>query len=153
MVRSARGFGIALGTWGGVFANVLAFDRVESVSVFVAGVVFVFCAYNFLFARRFSFDAAAEGLAPLHEAPAVTEPSEEHAPAIERSCEAVAARCQLTARELDVLLLLARGRNAAYIQEELGLTRSTAKSYVADVYRKLDVHSHQELIDVVEGRE
>ena len=153
MVRSARGFGIALGTWGGVFANVLAFDRVESVSVFVAGVVFVFCAYNFLFARRFSFDAAAEGLAPLHEAPAVTEPSEEHAPAIERSCEAVAARCQLTARELDVLLLLARGRNAAYIQEELGLTRSTAKSYVADVYRKLDVHSHQELIDVVERRE
>lgn len=124
-----------------------------AVSVFVAGVVFVFCAYNFLFARRFSFDAAAEGLAPLHEAPAVTEPSEEHAPAIERSCEAVAARCQLTARELDVLLLLARGRNAAYIQEELGLTRSTAKSYVADVYRKLDVHSHQELIDVVEGRE
>ena len=65
----------------------------------------------------------------------------------------MAARCQLTARELDVLLLLARGRNAAYIQEELGLTRSTAKSCVADVYRKLDVHSHQELIDVVEGRE
>lgn len=64
MVRSARGFGIALGTWGGVFANVLSFDRVESVSVFVAGVVFVFCAYNFLFARRFSFDAAAKGLAP-----------------------------------------------------------------------------------------
>ncbi len=152
MVRAARGFGIALGTWGGVFTNALAAGRVESVSVFVAGVVFVFCAYNFLFARRFSFDAAAEGLAPLHEAPSVAEPGEGRAPAIERSCEAVAARCQLTARERDVLLLLARGRNAAYIQEELGLTRSTAKSYVADVYRKLDVHSHQELIDVVEGQ-
>lgn len=152
MVRAARGFGIALGTWGGVFANVLVGGRAESVSVFVAGVVFVFCAYNFLFARRFSFDAAAEGLAPLHEVPAVADPDVERVPAIERACEAVAGRCMLTARELDVLLLLARGRNAAYIQEELGLTRSTAKSYVADVYRKLGVHSHQELIDVVEAR-
>lgn len=152
MVRAARGFGIALGTWGGVYANALSFDRMESVSVFVAGVVFVFCAYNFLFARRFSFDAAAEGLAPLHEAPSVADSQAQRVPAIERSCEAVARRCMLTAREHDVLLLLARGRNAAYIQEELGLTRSTAKSYVADVYRKLDVHSHQELIDVVEGQ-
>ncbi len=152
MVRAARGFGIALGTWGGVYANALSFDRMESVSVCVAGVVFVFCAYNFLFARRFSFDAAAEGLAPLHEAPSVADSQAQRVPAIERSCEAVARRCMLTAREHDVLLLLARGRNAAYIQEELGLTRSTAKSYVADVYRKLDVHSHQELIDVVEGQ-
>jgi DNA-binding CsgD family transcriptional regulator len=46
---------------------------------------------------------------------------------------------------------LARGRNAAYIQQELSLTRNTVKSYVADVYRKLNVHSHQELIDLVEG--
>ena len=66
------------------------------------------------------------------------------------SCAQLARECRLTSRESDVLRLLARGRNAAYIQQELALTHSTVKSYVADVYRKLNVHSHQELIDLVE---
>ena len=48
--------------------------------------------------------------------------------------------------------LLAHGRNAAYIQESLTISRNTVKSYVARVYGKLGVHSHQELIDMVEGR-
>ena len=71
---------------------------------------------------------------------------------LDAACAEVVRACRLTARETDVLRLLARGRNAAYIQQELSLTRSTVKSYVADVYRKLDVHSHQELIDLVEGQ-
>ena len=65
-------------------------------------------------------------------------------------CAQLAREYRLTSRETDVLRLLARGRNAAYIQQELALTHSTVKSYVADVYRKLNVHSHQELIDLVE---
>ena len=65
-------------------------------------------------------------------------------------CAQLAREYRLTSRETDVLRLLARGRNAAYIQQELALTHSTVKSYVADVYHKLNVHSHQELIDLVE---
>lgn len=151
MVRAARGFGIALGTWGGAFANVLIINHVELVAVFAAAVVFVFCAYNFLFARRFSFDAVAEELEPLVATPVVAPDAPEVHMTIDAACDGIATTYALTARELDVLRLLAKGRNAAYIQSELGLTRNTAKSYVADVYHKLDVHSHQELIDVVEG--
>ena len=69
---------------------------------------------------------------------------------LDASCAQLAREYRLTSRETDVLRLLARGRNAAYIQQELALTHSTVKSYVADVYRKLNVHSHQELIDLVE---
>ncbi len=69
---------------------------------------------------------------------------------LDASCARLARECHLTSRETDVLRLLARGRNAAYIQQELALTHSTVKSYVADVYRKLNAHSHQELIDLVE---
>ncbi len=69
------------------------------------------------------------------------------------ACAGLSQECRLTARESEVLALLARGRNAAYIQEELTLTRNTVKSYVSDVYHKLGVHSHQELIDLVEGRQ
>ena len=69
---------------------------------------------------------------------------------LDASCAQLAREYRLTSRETDVLRLLARGRNAAYIQQELALTHSTVKSYVADVYRKLNVHSHQELIDLAE---
>lgn len=71
---------------------------------------------------------------------------------IDRACAGLTEECGLTPREAQVLGLLARGRNVAYIQEELTLSRNTVKSYVASVYGKLGVHSHQELIDLVEGR-
>ena len=47
--------------------------------------------------------------------------------------------------------LLAHGRNAAYIQEKLVLSRNTVKTHVQNIYAKLGVHSQQELIDVVES--
>lgn len=56
----------------------------------------------------------------------------------------------LTKRETEVLGLLARGRDAAYICKELYLSRNTVKSYMKSIYAKLGVHSHQELIDLIE---
>ena len=49
-----------------------------------------------------------------------------------------------------MLALLARGRNNAFVQEELTLTRNTVKTYIKRIYAKLNVHSQQELIDLVE---
>lgn len=57
---------------------------------------------------------------------------------------------RLTKRETEVLGLLARGRDAAYICRELYLTRNTVKSYMKSIYAKLEVHSRQELIDAVD---
>lgn len=151
MVRAARGLGTAIGVGTGELANYLVVEHVGYVSFLIAVIVFGFAAYNFVFVRAFSFDATAAGVRPL-EGAAVPSPAPEAAvPTIDAACEAVATGHCLTARELDVLRLLAKGRNAAYIQAELALTRNTAKSYVADVYRKLGVHSHQELIDLVEA--
>ena len=70
----------------------------------------------------------------------------------ERACERIAAQSGLTAREADVLRLLARGRNNSYIQEDLSLSRNTVKSHIRHVYTKLDVHSQQELIDRVDAQ-
>ncbi|WP_418914695.1 response regulator transcription factor [Adlercreutzia sp.] len=60
-------------------------------------------------------------------------------------------RYGLTAREQDVLLLLARGRSAAYIADDLGLATSTVRGYTKSLYAKLGVHSKQELIDLFSG--
>ncbi|HYR37224.1 MAG TPA: LuxR C-terminal-related transcriptional regulator [Burkholderiales bacterium] len=48
---------------------------------------------------------------------------------------------RLTAREADVLRLLAHGRTYAQAAEELGTSTHTVCSHVKNAYRKLDVHS------------
>jgi len=48
---------------------------------------------------------------------------------------------RLTAREADVLRLLARGRTYAQAAEDLGMSAHTVATHVKNVYRKLDVHS------------
>lgn len=65
------------------------------------------------------------------------------------ACEDLARAHELTNRELDVLRLLAQGRDAGVVEQELGLARNTVKSYTKSLYAKLGVHSKQELIDLV----
>ena len=65
----------------------------------------------------------------------------------------VAARYQLSPREAEVCEYLARGRSQTYIREALFLSKNTVATHVRRIYTKLDVHSKQELIDLVEGHE
>jgi len=55
----------------------------------------------------------------------------------------------LTPRECEVFELLAYGRNARYIEENLGVSSNTVKTHVRNVYNKLGVSSHQELLSLV----
>jgi DNA-binding CsgD family transcriptional regulator len=65
------------------------------------------------------------------------------------SCEALAHTSGLTQRERDMLLLLGQGRSIASISKLLYVSENTTKSHVRSIYRKLDVHSKQELIDLI----
>lgn len=73
------------------------------------------------------------------------------APSLEERIAGLAQASGLTDREREVFDLLARGRNAHYLQEQLGISRNTAKTHIAHIYTKLGVHSQQELIDLLEG--
>lgn len=64
--------------------------------------------------------------------------------------KAIVERHQLTPREEEILRYLARGRNTAYIQEKLVVSPHTVKTHVYNIYKKLDVHSQQQLIDLVD---
>jgi DNA-binding CsgD family transcriptional regulator len=50
-------------------------------------------------------------------------------------------RRDLTAREVEVLRLLALGGTCSQVATRLGITRHTVASHVTNVYRKLDVHT------------
>ena len=66
------------------------------------------------------------------------------------NCALVSKNYQLSEREREVLLLLAKGNNSGAIQEKLYISEGTAKTHIRHIYRKLDVHSQQELIRLVE---
>lgn len=63
---------------------------------------------------------------------------------------AVSKLFQLSPRETEILGFLAKGRNAAYIQDALVISPHTVKSHIYNIYRKLDIHSQQKLMDFVE---
>lgn len=63
----------------------------------------------------------------------------------------IVATYGLTPREIDVFELLSRGRNAEYIQNWLVISNHTVKTHIYNIYRKLDVHSLQELLDLVDS--
>jgi DNA-binding NarL/FixJ family response regulator len=50
-----------------------------------------------------------------------------------------------------VLSLLARGRNGSYIKDELVVSYNTVKAHVKHIYKKLGIHTHRELIDLIES--
>jgi len=89
--------------------------------------------------------SAKDGLSPQKK-----EPSSSMRP-WRRICEEVAETYHLSRRELEVFILIAKGRNAEYIQKELYISHHTAKTHIANIYHKLDVHSNQEMLDLIES--
>lgn len=68
-------------------------------------------------------------------------------------CLRAAQRYDLTPREGEILSYLARGRNAKYIADQLFVAERTVKTHTYHIYQKMDIHSQQELINIVEGME
>ena len=57
----------------------------------------------------------------------------------------------LTPREATVALLYSRGYSLSKVAEEMGVSTGSAQTSIKSAYRKLDVHSKDELIGVVES--
>jgi DNA-binding CsgD family transcriptional regulator len=67
------------------------------------------------------------------------------------ACHELAARHGLTARQLELLELMANGDSTQRIAQTLSLSESTVKTYRKTLYAALDVHSRQELLDLVDA--
>lgn len=67
----------------------------------------------------------------------------------ETSCLNIANQSNLTTRELDVMMLLARGNSLNHIADRLFLSPNTVKTYRSSLYRKLNIHNRQDLINLL----
>jgi DNA-binding CsgD family transcriptional regulator len=169
--------GNALGFLIGTVAYILAFKTggtegdinrdLVSVVLLLMLALFVFAA-SFIFEDHYPSKEVLEGGEPpvkqppahglpvsdfkslsLYDKPS-GDPQEERTGTWKKRCTKVASNYGLSPKETEVLLLLAKGRNAEYIQENLVVSRHTAKAHIYHIYQKTNIHSRQELIDLLE---
>ncbi len=62
----------------------------------------------------------------------------------------IATKYNLTKREQEILIYLARGRSVRYIAETLVISENTAWTHTKRIYSKTGVHNKQELMSLVE---
>lgn len=88
--------------------------------------------------------------------PEDTKPNDSTAPqspSLADRCQQLGQQHGLSAREMDVLQLVAQGRSYARIREDLTISQGTVNYHMSNLYAKLGVHSRQEVIDLVQDTE
>ena len=70
---------------------------------------------------------------------------------ISKQAAALQRRYRLSAREAEVMELIARGNTVARIAEDLVVSENTIRTHSKRIYAKLDIHKKQELLDLIES--
>lgn len=71
---------------------------------------------------------------------------------IEGKCLVISEAYGLTNREEEVVILLAAGYNRKYICEKLVISEGTARTHIKHIYRKLGIHSKEELLELIHAQ-
>lgn len=69
--------------------------------------------------------------------------------ALMEGCLRLQERFSLSDRETEIAFLLAQGRSRPYIREKLFISKNTVATHIKHIYQKLDIHSKEDLIDLV----
>lgn len=94
--------------------------------------------------KEFSLQSE-EGLKNVIE---TVEPTRKNRP-WKRACKAVCDQAGLSPRERDIFELLSTGYTAEAIADILSISPNTVRTHVHNIYGKLEIHSRQELIDMI----
>lgn len=78
-------------------------------------------------------------------APSISANETEYLRTVSDGCSAIGQRHALSAREMEILGLLVRGRSAQSIAKEKHISYYTAKTHISNIYHKLGVHNRNEL--------
>ena len=71
---------------------------------------------------------------------------------LERAVCDLAQECGLTPREVEVLQAWSTGHNAAYIEQNLGISRNTVKTHLNHIYQKTGTAGREELLGLLDQR-
>lgn len=131
--------GCAVGSLLATFAASGVLEAGTSIAAFTllgVGVLLLFIVYSTVLTEA-TLSEALELIPRQHRRPFVSR------------CRSLANQYGLTDRELEVLMLFAKGRDSAYIQDHLALSKSTVSTHRQHIYSKLGVHSHQAMLNLL----
>ena len=148
--RGVSALGSIVGAAIGVWASATSLTHPIAVQLATGALVVGFAAYALIGLKNFSFIDTINGVTEVVDAQPTNIEEASHA-TLEQACSAIADRASLTPREREVFEMLARGRDSFSIQEQLTVSRNTVKAHVKHIYVKLDIHTHQDLLDIVES--
>ena len=66
-----------------------------------------------------------------------------------RRCAEIGEEHGLTKREIEVIQLICLGRSKSYIADTFDIAENTVRGYAKNAYRKLGIHSRQDLLTIV----
>ena len=66
--------------------------------------------------------------------------------------DGLAEEFSLSAREREVVEMLAEGYTSTYITDVLGVSYGTVKAHIAHIYQKMGVHRKDDLLDLIDAR-
>ena len=140
--RRVQYLAVLIGVLAGTFLSKLAqFDWILGVRVSVVLAVALVFVFSVLHKSRFpEIGLEDDGAAPVKRKGMWM-----------KRCQALSEKNGLSERQAEVLVLIAQGRSAKYVEQELSISLSTAQTHIRNIYRKVGVHSRQELLDEIEA--
>lgn len=132
-------------------------------SSFSSWQVFSFCCYMIVLANVFAQVFFNRGQYPHADLFSVKPDKTDHSADVQTGGVAkgaafwharidyVCKKYDLSPRQSEVLELLAKGRDIAFMVDYFCISRSTAKTHVYNIYCKLDIHSRQDLLDMIDS--
>lgn len=145
-VRGSGSLATAIGASGGHIVNDTMAGNPFGAQCALAVFAFACFALLWIFFRDFSVGNLILGVQKVDERQARVR----GASYLEERCHSIGEEYGLTPRETEILGQLARGRDGKFIQQEYVLSYNTVKTHIKHIYTKLDVHSRQELLDLIE---
>ncbi|MBR5259565.1 MAG: helix-turn-helix transcriptional regulator [Eggerthellaceae bacterium] len=161
-----QGIGFLLGYHSGIFTQ-FGFEQLSMVAmltIYVIGIVLWVQFKNITHSApelkrsrtRVEFQALSPSKKPLPEtfSPKKNAPSDKESTGVildktSKLCLTLQDRYRLSDREREVLDLLARGNKVSMIAEALFVSENTVRSHNKRIYRKLNIHKRQDLLDML----
>lgn len=156
--------GSAVGWVVGIWGIPLVGDPTVRLGIYLAMAIAVLLCVFVLFSER-DFDRLFEPLEGedtlqelFDDAPAQSategdvEQQAEKKGRFSQAIEGIVEEYRLTPREADVLRQLAMGYGSDAAADHIGVSWNTVRTHTRNIYVKLDVHSRQDLMDLVDAR-
>lgn len=138
--------GTLVGSASGHFINAATVSNQLVATSSIAVILLMFLMLSYVWLRRFTFEKLIFEVEPVRAVEPLPTPPDE----LQNKCDIAAEKYGLTKREVEICHMLASGMSGKDIEQTCVISYNTVKTHVKHIYTKFDIHSQQELIELID---